>query len=178
MPLDGQSLVSGGSVTAWAAIYVVISLYVTGPLVGERTIERLGWIENCSRALTHRAAPSPSQKTPPINCQALLGWMGDKAQSFCQHYGNPTLPDIGGLAELQTANRSNAERWLGLNDDNASQCHCAVNVTLSRERVAFALYAGSARVMSPSPVRTLSQELETSLNSAVCTGRSHQGGAP
>lgn len=178
MSLDGQSLVSGGSVTAWAAIYVVISLYVIGPMVGERTIERLGWIEKCSRALTQRAAPSSSQKTPPLNCQGLLGWMGDEARAFCQHYGNPTLPDMGGLADLETSHRSNAERWLGLNDGNASQCHCAANVTLSRERVAFALYAGSARMMSPAPVRTLSQELETSLNSAACTGRSHRGGAP
>lgn len=177
MPLDLQSPASGGSVTAWAAIYAALSLYVTGPLVGERTIDRLGWMDNCSRALTQRATPTePSQNMPPLNCQGVLGWMGDQARAFCQHYGNPTLPDIRGLT-LESSHRSDAERWLGLRDENSSKCQCAANVTLSRERVAFALYAGSARLISPAPVRTLSQELETSLNSAVCNGRAH-GGAP
>lgn len=178
MPLDLQSPASGGSVTAWAAIYAALSLYVTGPLVGERTIDRLGWMDNCSRALTQRAAPTaPSQNMPELNCQGLLGWMGDQGRAFCQHYGNPALPDIRGLKDLESPHRSNAERWLGLSEESSSKCQCAANVTLSRERVAFALYAGSARLISPAPVRTLSQELETSLNSAVCNVRTH-GGAP
>ena len=178
MALDLQSPVSGGSVTAWAAVYAAISLYVTGPLVGERTIERLGWMEGCTRALTHQAAASAPKTTTPLTCQTLLGWMGDEAQSFCQQYGNPALPDMSGLAGLAKQRGADAERWLGLRETSGSRCRCAINLTLSRERTAFALYAGSARMIAPAPVRTLSQALETSLNSAACAGRSETGDTP
>lgn len=177
MPLDLQSPLSGGSMTAWAAVYTAISLYVTGPLVGERTIERLGWMEGCTRALTqHSTSSAPT--TTPLTCQTLLGWMGDEAATLCQHYGNPALPDMSGLAGRAKQRGADAERWLGLRETSGSRCRCAINLTLSRERTAFALYAGSARMIAPAPVRTLTQVLETSLNSAPCAGRSERGVTP
>ncbi len=163
-PLAGGALLAAG-------IYAGASLFITGPIVGERTIIKSGWAESCPRHIRDQAeAHRPSAaRMPNIDCAAVLGTIyGTQGEAFCRRYGG-ALPFgnlLGDLGRMQSdANQSRIARSASL---ATTRCDCAANVVLEERRSAFAIYAGSFRLITPRPVKALSSELDVALNSSSC----------
>jgi hypothetical protein len=181
MPLDLQNPLASGGMAVAAAVYVGASLYVTGPLVAERTIERSGWQRTCQAHLSAAVTkdePLPAF-VPKLDCQAFLGWFGADGRAVCDAHGNPSfaLPGFDQLeAQRRRLDQLRHEQLAARVAQSPSRCACAVTVTLERHRTDFALYAGSARLITPSAVRNLSSELQTSLRTPICAG--HPEDAP
>lgn len=182
MPLDLQNPLAGGRTAFAGLLYIGASLYVTGPLVGERTIARSAWDTAC-QALQRAELVGPETPrafTPKFDCRSLLSWFGSEGRAVCDNHGNPTF-DLPGLDALEAHRRhlrefqhAQLERKLA---DSKSRCGCAVTVTLERQRTSFALYAGTARLVTPPAIRNLSSELHSSLRSPLCAFASKEGGA-
>lgn len=163
-PLAGGALLAAG-------IYAGASLFVTGPIVGERTIIKSGWAESCPRHIRDQAeSRQPSvTKLPNIDCSAILGTVyGREGEAFCRRYGS-ALPFgnlLGDLGRMQgDANQSRIARAASM---ATTRCDCAANVVLEERRSAFAIYAGSLRLIAPRPIKALGSELDVALNSSSC----------
>lgn len=159
MLADVLSIPGAGGLAAAALLYGGVSLFVTGPLVGERTIERSGWQAACGRGIT-QSAPLGFDAT--TDCSALLGLMfGSDGIAFCRRHGE-TLGSarrmINGLASSHPST-------------SGSACGCAVREVLDSRRSEFTLHAGSMRLMTPRPLRDLDAELRGALASPPCSGR-------
>ncbi len=88
---DTQNLpVSGGLLIA-GILYAGVSLFATGPLIGERTIERSDWSTSCTNALESEilSEKPPAPITPRTDCQSLMGWLGRDFARVCDNHGNP-----------------------------------------------------------------------------------------
>lgn len=177
---DTNSLPIGGSVLLAAAAYAVISAFVTGPLVAERTIERGGWESSCRANLKdlllaeENASVSESEVIPRFDCNSVLGLFGAEGRQVCRRHGNFEfrLPGMEQLEARQRQMREMRQRRLDAAIGNvASRCACAAAVTMEARRIPFAIYAGSARLITPVPVKNLSNELEASLGSPLCTAK-------
>lgn len=159
---DLLSTPGAGGLVAAGAFYAGMSLLVTGPLVGERMIERLDWTADCERSL---AAPTvqSSQDTIGGECHILLGSLfGRDAVDFCRR-NSRELESWSNLAKrLVRAPRVAPPR---------STCACAVREVLDSRRTEFALHAGSLRLITPRPVRELRGELNGALSSSACQRR-------
>lgn len=170
----GNNLPFGGGITIAGALYVGASLLVTGPLIGERMIEVSGWNKQC-QSITHAELsanqPAPSF-TPQISCDSILGmWMGSQGKAWCARYGDKL---INPLSNQLTAQRRRVEELNRRHLSNAvskttSRCSCAASLALETNRTAFALHAGSIRLVNPSAVKHLQSTLVTSLNSPLCS---------
>lgn len=180
MPLDLQGPLSGGKIAFAGLAYIGACLYITGPLVGERTIARSNWAAECEtlQSVDVGARKMPSVSTPQLDCRSLLGWLGSQGREVCDTYGNPKV-DLSILDELETQRqRLRALRQEQLAQKVAhskSRCVCAVTVTLDRHRTSLGLYAGTARLVTPPAIRNLSSELHASLRSPLCAPE--KGGA-
>ncbi len=177
---DGNNLPVGGSIVLAAAAYAAISAFVTGPLVAERTIERGGWGSSCranlkDRLLAEENASAPEMDVlPRLDCNSLLGLFGAEGQQACRRHGNFEfrLPGMDQLEARQKQMRKIRQRRLDAAIGNvASRCACAAALTLESRRIPFAIYAGSARLLTPAPVKNLPNELEASLRSPLCAGK-------
>ena len=177
---DGSNLPIGGSIVLAAAAYAAISAFVTGPLIAERTIERSAWQAQCRADLKdalvaeENASAPAGEILPRFDCDSLLGMFGAEGRQVCRRYGNPNfrLPGMDQLEARQNQMREIRRRRLDAAIGNvASRCACAAALTLETRRIPFAIYAGSARLITPAPVKNLSNELRSSLRSAVCAGK-------
>ena len=165
LPISGSLLVTG-------AVYVAVSMMVTGPLVAERSIEKLGWNQICKTTLradiSARKAPKPV--IPKLDCRSTLGAFLPELAKICDRYGNP---DFGGPAtavmqQQEKLRRELEERRLShAASKNLSRCSCAASLVAS-DRVHWATYAGSMRLISPLQVRSLESELVRALHSPHC----------
>ena len=70
MPLDIQSMPAMGGTLVAALAYAGVSAFITGPLIGERMIEKSGWAQSCptlivraARAEEPDATVAPSSRT-------------------------------------------------------------------------------------------------------------------
>ena len=89
MPIDVSTLPGGGALVVTGLIYAGISAFVTGPVIGARTIQKSGWNAQCAAGLNTQIstdAPAPTF-TPQINCRSIFGWYGDQGDAFCRRYG-------------------------------------------------------------------------------------------
>jgi len=177
---DGNNLPVGGSILLAAVAYAAISAFVTGPLVAERTIERGGWQAQCradlkDHLLAEESASAPAPDIfPRFDCDSLLGLFGAEGRQICRRYGNPNfrLPGMDQVEARQKQMREIRRRRLDVAISNvASRCDCAAALTLETRRIPFAIYAGSARLITPAPVKNLSNELKASLRSPLCAGK-------
>lgn len=170
MPLDLQGPLSGGKVAFAGVIYIGTCLYIAGPLVGERTIARSNWAAECA---TLQSADTGARETerafaPQLDCRSLLGWLGSQGREVCDTYGNPTFDLLDAQAHRQHLQAFGQKQVAQKAAHSKSRCACAVTVTLDRQRTTLALYAGTARLVTPPAIRNLSFELHTSLRSPLC----------
>lgn len=170
---NGSLPITGGALLA-VLLYGATSLFVTGPLVGERMVEKLEWGAQCTRHLRAEveAAEPPARIMPQLGCNELLGSMfGQEGAWFCARHGsrftdNPVSRMLD--ATDRTARAAQQKRMHHAASKAGSRCECAVTTTLEARRVPFAIHAGSARLITPSSVRLLESELVSSLNTPAC----------
>lgn len=172
--MDFNNLPIGGMTLVTALVYGAFSLAVTGPLVIDRTIEKSGWIAQCQRSLHEeiRASEDAPALTPQLDCDSIFGMFGREGRRFCGKYGNFNLPVFDQLNDFQRRIQKQREARLDqAAEASAYRCDCAVSVTEEKNRIPFALYAGSARMITPTAVKNLSSELQTSLHSSACAAK-------
>lgn len=178
MPVDLNNGVAGSGLALSALIYVGASMYVTGPLVMERTIEKSGWVSQCERRLQDdmRRSQAPAPSVPSIDCRSVLDAMGPEMRRM--------LEVLGGNAACQIIDQKKRQqeliedlkqqRFEASLSGAESRCRCAVSGLIEQKRSAFALYAGSARIVTPSAVRSLSSELEATLHAPACAAMTNK----
>lgn len=165
--------VTGGVVLAGLA-YCTVSLFMTGPLVGERLVAKMDWPKQCAAHIRAEAEAeqSASKPMPKLGCHEMIGgWFGNEGAAFCASHG--AILDKSPISQsLQAADDAKREAQGKLLEfaagRAASRCECAVTTTLENRRVAFAIHAGSARLVTPSSVKLLAGDLVSVLNSSAC----------
>lgn len=176
---DLQNLpVSGGLVLACAA-YAGASFFVTGPMIAERTIAKSDWAEICPAELNAEVATQkpPEPIVPRMDCVTAFGWMGHEFEQLCNGFGNPELktPEQRMAEAQERALYEAKQRQLEQRAaQSPSRCACAANVALE-DRTAWALYAGSARLITPAPVKNLDNTLVQALHTPHCTLKNPEG---
>lgn len=173
MSFDTTNLPIGGGFLMAGLAYVGISMFVTGPVVGERTIAKSGWNARCQTALHSELAANQStpQFTPKIGCETIFGFYGEQGKAFCRRYGGQfKLPFLDQLEQHKLKLHELKRKRLAVAaSQTGSRCSCAVSVTLAN-RTPWAIYAGSIRLVMPPAIKNLNSELMTSLRSTYCTG--------
>ena len=171
--MNESSLPIGGSLLVAIVVYVLISLFVTGPLIGGRVIENSSWHRVCPSTIRAEieSRRAPRQVMPPTDCQSIFGSFMPELGAICRRHGNP---DFGGpitsiAREQERARREAEDRRIGLAAAQSSDaCTCAANVFLEEERVALAIHAGSARLITPPEISSLNASLARSLRTPAC----------
>jgi hypothetical protein len=172
----GGMPIAGGMVLA-VLLYGATSLFITGPVIGERTIQKMNWNKVCVRHISDKIHLDevPIRSVPKLGCMQMFGgWFGADGAAYCEMHGdlfenNPINNMIDGIAqserELQKKRIDRAVKQAG------TRCDCAVTTTLEKRRTDFALYAGSLRFVQPRSVSSLQSELKTNLNSSNCASK-------
>lgn len=176
---DASGLPVAGGALAAALLYAGVSVFVTGPVIGARTIEKSDWSGQCARhirAEIEADEPAP-RKLPKIGCSAIFGLFGQAGSEYCRVHGhyfdNNVLTQTLEAAEKAKA-AARKKRMEFAASRAGSRCECAVTLTLERRRTEFALYAGTLRLVTPHSVGALSSELKSALNSSSCAdARAH-----
>lgn len=169
-----NSLPIGGTVLLGLAAYVGMSMFVTGPMIGSRMIEQSGWHESCPVAIVEQVAAQaePAQVMPSMDCESLLGSFMPELGALCREYGNPNFggPVTGMMREQERLRREAQTRRLNeAAAQSTTMCSCAANMLLAEDRTAFALHAGSARLITPPEVGGLKSSLTSALRSPACS---------
>jgi len=165
LPIGGSALVAG-------LLYAGASMFITGPLIGERMVERSNWSTSCHTAIAdaaERENPSQPQVTVPL-CELTFGLLGRDGQAYCDRYGRSMNSAVNGPLSHIHEQRERVRRE-GLERSTAnseSRCGCAAAVALEDNRVAFALHAGSLRLITPPSIKRLETTLQVSLGSGYC----------
>ena len=167
LPLSGGIIVAG-------FLYAGASLLVTGPVVGERLIEKSGWDKQCRAGIkADIVSRQPAASTAPrIDCSAILGsWMGREGKAWCALYGNQLLGPLGDQldARQRQLKEANQRRLSNALSKSTSRCSCAAALALEESRVSFGLYAGSIRLVSPLAIKNLKSTLTAALNAPLCS---------
>lgn len=171
MSFDTNNLPISGGVIIATALYATTCLFITGPLVAERTIEKADWNGQCHSALHAEveAQRAPRQVIPKMDCRSTIGAFLPSLAQLCDHYGNP---DFGGPAnallkeKARLQREAEAKRLALAAAQSQSQCDCAANM-VAKDR-AWAIHAGSLRLASPSTVSNLASTLSQALHSPHC----------
>ncbi len=167
--------VAGGTFLA-GLLYAGVSMFITGPMIGERMVERLEWGSQCARYIEaeHADAEAPVSVAPKIDCNSIFMIFGREGEEFCAVHGDTidNNPISKSIEAAENAKRELQSKRMELAAERAdSRCDCAVSTTLEQRRVQFAVFAASARAIEPTSVRMLESDLVTSLNSAPCAMR-------
>jgi hypothetical protein len=171
---ENGSLPVTGSVFLAVLLYALVSLFVTGPLVGERMIARMDWPAQCAAHIRAgvEAGQSPVSTMPRVGCNEMFGFLfGAEGMQFCARHGESfeNNPINRALDAAETAKREAQQKRLDYAASRAgSQCECAVTTTLENRRVPLAIHAGSARLVTPPSIKLLESDLITSLNGPAC----------
>ena len=166
--------ISGGSVLA-IGIYAALSYFLTSQIVGERTIERSGWLLQCERSVISTIRnDTPDLKTTVQvpDCESIMGlFAGRDSRGLCDKIGfvfkNPVATQIE--QQNRRLNKIYHNKVVRSAMRANSQCKCAINVTLEN-RLPWSMYAGSMRLIKPSPVANFEAELTRALSSQYCRG--------
>ena len=176
MIFDAQSMPATGGTFMAAALYAAVSLFITGPVVGERMIIKSGWAAHCPALIERNVAVSeaPDMPMPELGCDAIFGWFGPDGQEYCDRHGdyidaNPLSRMIDDAARQKRALQ--AMRYDHATAGATSRCDCAASVALEENRTGLALYAGSLRLIAPHGVKTLQSGVERALTNPICAAK-------
>lgn len=165
---DFGSMPVTGGVLAAGLLYAGVSLFVTGPLVGERMTAKMDWAGQCAAHIKAEVDRSADLAMPTLGCNELFGvWLGREGAQLCGAFEDSPIGQT--LQSVENAKRDAQKRRFDYAASRAgSRCECAVTMTLENRRVPFAIYAGSARMITPPSVRLLESDLISSLNNPSC----------
>ncbi|GMG84969.1 hypothetical protein LNKW23_41850 [Paralimibaculum aggregatum] len=172
---DGSGVSALGGIGLTVILYALLSAFGTGPLIGQRMIERADWSRRCTALVREElaaSAPDP-QFAPQINCDSVLGILGPQGRAICQHYGSQLrIPYLDQLQAHQQRLQDLAQRRRQVEASRAlSRCDCAASEFLRAERIGLAIAAGSARIMVPPEIENLETSLVQAYRSPACGSR-------
>lgn len=175
MFMNGQMPQLGGGLVLAGTVYALVSMFFTGPMIAERMVERLEWAANCPRLVASEVAASQpvAPITPRLGCDDVFGTLfGQEGADFCAYYGdvlenNPLTKSAEAFDQAQRDAQS-MRRDMAVSRAS-TRCECAVTTTLEDRRIPLAIYAGSARLVTPPSVKMLASDLEVNLNSPACS---------
>lgn len=130
MSIDTTNLPISGGVIVASLLYAGAAVFVMGPLVAERTINKSDWNKTCEAGLqsaieTYR---TPQKIIPSTDCRSTIGSFMPELARLCDQYGNP---DFGGpttrILRKQESMRQEAEdkRLALATSQSGSKCSCA-----------------------------------------------------
>lgn len=172
MPIDLSNIGVGGGFVAACALYAGASL-LGGQVIAERMIARSDWQLRCEAGIVE-AIPLPARPTnriPARTCGDVMSIFGAEATQLCGPFIGYDFNSQARRAEdevysqqrrLAEARRDQAAQSAG------SQCGCAVDVHLSDRAVAYAVLAGTARLISLPTIDDPEQGLQQALSSSTC----------
>lgn len=162
-----------GGVGLALIFYALFMAFAVGPELGQRTIDAQGWPQTCQSTIasTVQRRNVPAASIPRLNvCRMVFGFYGQDGQRYCDFHGdrfnsgiNSTVDALNGYADTINDWRTDQATI-----DAPDRCSCASSLVLENERVSFALYAGSARLITPPTIRNLRSELRAALASPHC----------
>lgn len=164
-----------GGVGLAVLFYALFMAFIVGPEIGRRTIEvHHNWPQICKRTIIQQSQPrqTPGASLPRINlCRTFFGLYGAQGQEYCdvhENFWNGPFDQILNLAE-QKKRAADTWRMDRATANTPDRCACAANYTLENKRLSFALYAGSARIITPPSIHNLQGELKAALSSPYCS---------
>ncbi|CTQ58144.1 hypothetical protein LA5095_01956 [Roseibium album] len=172
MALDITSLPVSGGVLASGLVFAGLSAFVLGPLVAERTAQKIGWYQDCEREIVqdlHSHTSDPVQQ-PAISCKDMFGHMPGEHRQVLNLFGmgaacaalDQTLEQ---KRRLETLRQQRLERAA---DEAGARCSCAVAHLVETERVSLALFVSSARLITPPSLTDFRASLKSSAESPIC----------
>lgn len=170
---ENNSVPFGGGLLLTLLLYAGFSYFITGQIVGARTIQHhIKWLPQCEKMIESRVrANQPEPRIPSnLNCKGLLGALfGAQGQAYCQKYArqfegliNPVQKHLNDLQTQRQSHISSAA------SEAKSSCQCAVSVFLEQQRLSLAVWSGSLRLIKPPQLTNLHAELKTALRSKPC----------
>lgn len=154
--------------------YVVFSLFISGPEIARRTIEiKEEWPRICRATIVAdvKQKSGPERSMPRIDmCQLIFGHYGANGQDYCAMHGNFWNGPMDRLGDALDQKKRKLDDWrtgIAIEKSN-DRCSCASNLTIEQNRTNFALYAGSARLITPPVIRDLKSTLKRALASSDC----------
>lgn len=172
MTIEVSTLPGGSGLVLSIAAYVGLS-FLAGQEIGDRMIDKSGWHVECETAI-HAEIESrrtPRSIVPERRCSDMVIWLPKEFRELCDAVGNPDINAPARRAEERLQKQQQAlenKRLQRLADKAGTQCGCAVNVFKQDNMMSLALYAGSARMITPSPVDSLDQSLALALGTQQC----------
>ncbi|NDW06483.1 hypothetical protein [Jiella pacifica] len=174
MPIDFSSLPISGGVLVAGAVWAGASAFVLGPLVAERSAERIGWYSDCEQRIAadiQTREPVPESEFT-FQCGDLLGVLPGEQRRVLDLFGMGRACEAFDYAEIQKRRlaelkRQRIERAAA---ESGSRCACAVSHMTMTKRWNFAIAAGTARTVIPASVANLRASLLESLASPACAG--------
>lgn len=153
--------------------YAAFNYFGLGGEIGGRTIEASNWSQTCESTIveTARAQTPPRRQTPRVDvCRLVFGHQGRRGEEYCNRHGgfwNSPLTNVTEGLEAQ-ARALEHHRIEQATANAADRCACAASQVLADEKLSFAIYSGSARILTPQPIQNLQTELRVALSSPYC----------
>lgn len=179
---DLSSFPVSGSLLIGGALYAVASLGA-GQVVGARTIDKSGWVENCQSWIEESfrseidVLEEQESLIPEVSCDSVIGKWHPAASQFCRELkelGVPDFSELGGY-DVQAAKTAEARardlerRQLEAAAKGAgSQCSCAAAVYRREHMIGLAIYAGTARLVTLPQVENMESGLQATLGEPIC----------
>jgi len=168
MSVDASTLPISGGVLLFTVGYAALSALVFGPEISDREIARSSWPTTCETALRTNleATRRPNRSIPQVpDLGGMLCSVYPELQGLCMQIPNPNAAAREAEMRLRQAEEErlrNAARGIG------DRCSCAVAVYTESERLDLALYAGSARLITPNVIENREAALMRALRSPTC----------
>ncbi len=125
--IDVTQLGGGGMFVAVTA-YAAFSYCASGPLIGDRTVQKSEWSLTCQQALGREAKAQipPPDFVPRLDCNGLLGLFGAEGREVCRRHGNPSLPFLDqALEQKRRLDDFQRQRLEAATASTTSRCDCA-----------------------------------------------------
>ncbi len=160
--------ISAGSMIA-IALYGGSALYITGPTVAERTVRKSDWLAQCERSVAKHAEVREEPVTKQIIPNMMQCTIVMKRNPLIAHYCDMAEQVIlQKLRAQQALIDQRKERIAAAASKAGSRCECALSVSSEQDRIDWAIYAGSLRLVTPNNVRSRDARMSVALSSPSC----------
>lgn len=159
--------ISPGLVLA-AALYSGMSAFVTGPELTARVIERSNWSEVCAAGLRRdlEATRAPTELIPDVpDVRGIMRSILPDLAPLFDAMPDPMAPAREAARRAREAENTRIARAA---EGIADQCQCAIAVYTEAERLSIALWAASARAVTPQAIEHRDSGLVRALRSPAC----------
>mgnify|MGYP001801537046 CR=1 FL=1 len=160
MSMETNLLNAGGGIVVAGLIYAGVSMYATGPLILDRTIQKSGWLGRCERLIKIELASQSAHhatNTPTMRCRDAVGMLGPDMGRLFRHFGGDRACAMmdAKVAAARRLERLKREGFKAASSRARSRCDCAVSQAIDTNRSAVGLYAGSARLIRSNSIVNL-----------------------